>query len=79
MQRFTVLTSPLLRIQQPLLHISNIHNDYFQLIFNVNEPKTARPKYKSRAMKCPIASETLKLVFCFFCLQFKEKYYLFAF
>lgn len=70
MQRFTVLTSSLLGIQQPLLNISNIHNDYFQLIFNVNKPKTAPPKYKSRALKCPTASETLKLGFCLFYLQF---------
>lgn len=41
MQRFTVLTSQLLRIQQPLLNISNIYNDYFQLIFNVTKPKIA--------------------------------------
>lgn len=41
MQRFTVLTSQLLKIQQPLLNISNIHNDYFQFIFNVKKPKIA--------------------------------------
>lgn len=79
MQRFTVLTSPLLKIQQPLLNISNIHNDYFQLIFDVKKSKTAPQKYKLRAVKCPTASETVKLVFCLFCLQFKKKYYSFAF
>lgn len=78
MQRFTVLTSPLLSIQQPLLNISNIH-DYFQLIFNIKKPKIVPQKYKSRAVKCPTASETAKLGFCLFCLQFKKKYYLFVF
>lgn len=41
MQRFTVLTRQLLKIQQPLLNRSNIHNDDFQLIFHVDKPKIA--------------------------------------
>lgn len=65
MQRFTVLTSPLLKIEQPLLNISNAHNDYFQLIFDVKKSKIAPQKYKSRAVKCPTASETVKLGFLF--------------
>lgn len=78
MQRFTVLTSPLLRIQQPLLNMSNIHNDYFQLIFNVKKSKIAPQKYKSRAVKCPTASETVKLDF-FVLFAILKKHYLLAF
>lgn len=35
MQRFTVLTNQLLKIQQPLLKLSNIYSDYFQFDFDV--------------------------------------------
>jgi len=53
MQRFTVLTSQLLKIQQPLLNISNIHNDYFQLIFNVKKLKIAHPIIQIKGSKKP--------------------------
>lgn len=81
MQRFTVLTSQLLKIQQPLLNISNIHNDYFQLIFNVKKPKIAPPIIQIRGSKMPNSfwnNEACFLFVCFVGCFFLKTYYLFA-